>query len=106
MEGEDLILKLESLGFDFDTVVLYSESGEIIRVIGDNPDFSEKLPDLCQIVHSVGINLTKVVNKGDYHYTIVEGLEGNILFCGYKTYCLIGIIKENGKPYRYQSAFQ
>ena len=53
MEGEDLILKLESLGFDFDTVVLYSESGEIIRVIGDNPDFSEKLPDLCQIVHSV-----------------------------------------------------
>ncbi len=100
MEREDLILKVESLGFDFDTIVFCSENGDIISVVGDNTAFSKKIPDLCSTVHSIGNTILKNVNFGDYDFAILKGKDGNILFYQYENYCLIALMGEN-KELRY-----
>ena len=105
MEREDLIFRIESLGFDFDTIVLCSENGKIISVMGDDTNLSKNLPDLCSVIHSIGFKLTKTVDKGDYIYTIIRGKDGNILIHPYKNYCLVALLRENNEPHLFQPAF-
>ncbi len=107
MEGEDLFTELTNLVLDFDIAILYSENGKIISVIGDDEiGFSKKLPDLCSVILSLGSNLTKNTDKGEYVYTIISLLDRKIMFYPYGNCCLIALLKETDGSYMFSKYFQ